>query len=66
MSRRYLWAGIAATVTAFMLAGPQGAAVAQEEGGGARPRTSCVPTTTESQGRDHCVFADRHRRTADG
>jgi ABC-type sugar transport system substrate-binding protein len=33
MSRRYLWAGIAATVTAFVLAGPQGAALAQEEGG---------------------------------
>src|SRR6201982_511413 len=33
MSRRYLWAGIAATVTALVLAGPQGAALAQEEGG---------------------------------
>ena len=33
MSRRYVWAGIAATVTAFVLSGPQGAAVAQEEGG---------------------------------
>lgn len=33
MSRRHLWAGIAATVTAFVLAGPQGAALAQEEGG---------------------------------
>ena len=33
MSRRYLWAGIAATVTAFVLAGPHGAALAQEEGG---------------------------------
>jgi len=33
MSRRYLWAGIAATVTAFVLSGPQGAALAQEEGG---------------------------------
>ena len=33
MSRRYLWAGIAATVTAFVLAGPLGAALAQEEGG---------------------------------
>ena len=32
MSRRYLWAGIAATVTAFVLSGPPGAAVAQEEG----------------------------------
>jgi len=28
-----LWAGVAATVTAFVLAGPQGAALAQEEGG---------------------------------
>src|SRR5215471_770536 len=33
MSRHYLWAGIAATVAAFVLAGPQGAALAQEEGG---------------------------------
>ncbi len=33
MSRRYLWAGIGATVTAFVLAGPQGTALAQEEGG---------------------------------
>ncbi len=36
MSRRYVWAGIAATVTAFVLSGPQGAAVAQEEGGGTK------------------------------
>jgi ribose transport system substrate-binding protein len=33
MSRRYMWAGIAATVTAFVLSGPQGGAFAQEEGG---------------------------------
>jgi ribose transport system substrate-binding protein len=33
MSRHYLWAGVAATVTAFALSGPQGAALAQEEGG---------------------------------
>jgi ribose transport system substrate-binding protein len=33
MSRHYVWAGIAATVTAFVLSGPQGAVLAQEEGG---------------------------------
>jgi ribose transport system substrate-binding protein len=33
MSRRYLWAGIAGTMAAFVLAGPQGAVLAQEEGG---------------------------------
>jgi ribose transport system substrate-binding protein len=33
MSRHYLWAGVAATVTALVLAGPQGTALAQEEGG---------------------------------
>jgi len=33
MSRRYLWAGIAVTMMAFALSGPQGTAFAQEEGG---------------------------------